>query len=272
MLDSLLKNTKTVKDLVENVKPDQIAIEWEKRLSFCHDAPLSDKGRKNMVSDIANFQKTLSAIPADEKDKGYVMLAARLWDDEDSSYTSSYYKKEGLEALTQRALSVDIPEKIEEDQPAEYYEKICDTWYGKTNENQITSYGYEFSEWGEVLSTPVIMPNLRRVPYVEFVADILWEMSFCGYTREDQEKAVQRLDKAMEESRKISELPEEERKKHTHTLNELYEECGWERPSEEERAAMQLAMRKDCAKNVCWLVHELRLIAKDAEEAEASAG
>lgn len=261
-----------MKDLVENVRPDQIAIEWEKRLSFCHDAPFSDKGRKNMISDIANFQKTLSAISADEKGKGYVMLAARLWDDETSSYTSSYYKKKDLEALIERAVSVDIPEEIEKNQPAEYYEKICDTWYEKANENQITSFGYEFSEWGEVLGTPVIMSNLRRVPYVEFVADILWEMSFCGYTREDQERVVHKLDKAMEESRKISELPEEERKKHTHTLDELYEECGWERPSEEERAAMQLAMRKDCAKNVCWLVRELRLIAKDAAVAESVAG
>lgn len=266
MLKKIIGNNPvTIKNMIHPNLAASIADEWQARIEDGDDRVMGEDEKAEMRRNLDTFLDTLQKTNPIHGDDDYVMLAVKFWQEGKFVTGSSLYRRRDLEALLKRAQKIEIPDMFPEEEPADYYEKITQAWYGAEPEEMISSLGYEFSPWGEILSVPVISSNVNRIGSEPFLADVLWEMSFCGWTEEEQAEGIAELDKAVKETKRYRELPEEEKKKHLHSLDDLYNEFKWEAPAEEEIEQMRLKLLRDSAKSVIWLVRELRAIAKDAE-------
>lgn len=255
----------TVQNIVCSADPEVIARIWESRNRLGSDAPTSEEKAQQLSTQIASFQEKLAMIEPAESCGEWAMIAEEIWEDGVPGIYSSFYKKADFEVLLAKAENIQIPDKRKEEEPAEYYKKVVSEWFG---DGSINSYGYEFSPWKDVLGAEVFLSNAESYDKDAFVADILWELSFNGYTEEDQEERREELDKAIRETEKIRSMPKEERAKHLHSLDKIRDEFGWEKPSEEEQKKMRLDMLKDSAKTTIAKIAELKRLCEEIREEE----
>lgn len=114
-------------------------------------------------------------------------------------------------------------------------------------------YGYEFSEWEDILGWQICEENLDEFDIQECIYAILYEMSFNGMTREHQQERRQELDESIREAKELEKLPEEEREKHYISYEAMKEhwkeKFGWEEPSEEEQIRRERLMYTCMMKN-----------------------
>lgn len=257
----------TVQNIVCNVDPEAVARIWEERdrVWLGLTTPVSEEKVQELTEKISVFQQNLSKIEPAEVCKEWVMVAEEIWEDGVPGIYSSFYKKADFEKILAKAENIQIPDKCNEEEPAEYYKKIIFEWFG---DGSINSYGYEFSPWEEVLGAEVFLSNAESYDKDAFAADILWELSFNGYTAEEQKERQEELEKAIEEVKEMSSLPKEEREKHFHSIDEIREKFGWETPSEEEKEKIRLNMYKDSAKTTVRKIAELRRLGEEIREEE----
>lgn len=268
MLNKILgNNPATVKDMVDANFVTFIADEWQARIEDGDERVMGEDEKAEMYRNLYSFVDTLQKTAPVHGDDNYVMVAVKFWQEGKFVTGSSLYRRRDLETLLKKAQEIEIPDMLPEEESAEYYEKIVDAWYGTKPEEMISSFGYEFSPWGEILSVPVISSNVKRVGHYPFLADVLWEMSFCGWTEKERAEGIAELDKAIDESKKYKDMPEEEKQNHLHSLDDLYDGFGWKTPAEEEIEQIRPKLLRDSAKSVVWFVRELREIAKEAENA-----
>ena len=108
---------------------------------------------------------------------------------------------------------------------------------------------FEFSEWKEILGWEVDPENVRECGEAEFVAYVLYEMSFNGVYEEDQQERRDELFGRVEELEEIMKLPEEERKGRFVPAKDLFKDWKDER-TEEEKEAERTALRREIAWNM----------------------
>lgn len=255
----------TVQNIVCSADPEVIARIWEACDRLGSDAPASERKVQQLRDQIVSFQEKLAKIEPAESCSEWVMIAEEIWEGGVPGIYSSFYKKADFEVLLARAENMKIPDKCKDEEPEEYHKKIVSEWFG---DGSINSYGYEFSPWKDVLGAEVFLSNAESYDKDAFVADILWELSFNGYSEEDQAERREELDKAIKETEAIRNMPEEERAKHLHSLDEMREEFGWEKPSEEEQEKMRFNMLKDSAKTTIAKVAELKRLCEEIREEE----
>ena len=76
------------------------------------------------------------------------------------------------------------------------------TVYQEDKAHQPTVYGYTVLPWAEVLAVDIIWPeDFSHTDCLRFLASILYEMSFFGFTVEEHRKALDDLETAVEEVR-----------------------------------------------------------------------
>lgn len=66
--------------------------------------------------------------------------------------------------------------------------------------NQEVSYAIEFTDWAEWLAMDIDHESLSKYSELEIIGHCLWEMTFCGFTREDIKKAVDTIHKRAQEA------------------------------------------------------------------------
>jgi len=74
-------------------------------------------------------------------------------------------------------------------------------YYNVNDEKHNKYFGFGLSPWSEIIDTEIIceIPELKDY---EVLAEILWELTFYGWTQKKQEEFRQELDVRLEESRK----------------------------------------------------------------------
>jgi hypothetical protein len=81
--------------------------------------------------------------------------------------------------------------------------KESDPEYFKDDEigNQEVSYAIEFTDWAQWLAMDIDHESLLKYSELDIIAHCLWEMTFYGFTQEDIKKAIDEIDKSVEEAR-----------------------------------------------------------------------
>lgn len=97
-------------------------------------------------------------------------------------------------------------------------------------EKYIESYAFEFSDWREILGAEVADTSIEEYGAEAVAEGIFHEMTFFGLDYEDSEKnRKEELDRLDESVREAQEHPET-----CHPLEELWDELGFDPPTEEE--------------------------------------
>lgn len=221
----------------------KIAEIWKKR----YDKPDDINDLSETIQEFQNKLCSLEAKPSED-----IMMANRVWEDGVLYIEANLFVRiEFLSAirkikekyLTEYAWIPDI--KFDQMDP-EYYVDILH----KLGELLPDSYGYEFSKWEDILGAEIVVPSVKQYGTNEFLADVLFEMSFNGMEREQQEERREILDQSIAEIEKLKDLPGEERNKSFKTLNldELRKELDLPEPDPEEMKRSMLNMYIDSVK------------------------
>ena len=129
--------------------------------------------------------------------------------------------------------------------------------------DRIRGYGFDFSEWKEILGWEIDPENVRECGEDAFVGYILDEMSFNGIYEEDQEERRNELFSRADELDEILALPEEERKKRLipaeNVFDRILPEEYRDTRTQEEKDAEHRAFRKE-------MVWNMRSVAQTVEK------
>lgn len=212
---------------------------------------------------LEKFRRDLLSLPVANTPDRYVMFAMRCWDDGRENITSCLYDEKDFLRMAEKAENADPPAISAITK--ENAESIVDALFA---EFPNASIGYEFMEWEEVLAAKVIPGNAERFGLNLFAADILWNMSFNGMKREEQEKRRVDLKKSIQEMEDIRSLPKEEQEKHyrSFSVEEVFEKFGLTLPTKEEREETRKQMYLDSAKTSAAKVLEFRRIVREEKD------
>lgn len=234
-----------VQELLKEVDAEALADirqihmeEWEKPLH---------SPRKIFVRNMRGFAKMLQTLAPDptpydgeEADGGFVMYLLpfinSLEDYIDVRYQADYVKRKDFNAAVDEIRKAGTMPTINLN---DANKEEMESFLKKTDNFVPQGYGYEFTPWEKVLAAEIVPGAFSVLNDLDetdcknlFLYDLLWEMSFNGYTRECQEERMAELDKSIKEMEEIKKLPEEEQKKYycdaDDFFKKLYEEAGLE--------------------------------------------
>lgn len=89
------------------------------------------------------------------------------------------------------------------------------------------SYAYEFVPWSEVLGYEVSVPNVEKYGAATLLAPVIYEMTFFGFTQDEQDIERGKMEEAIRETEKFRAMPPEEQAKHSRTADEVFAELGY---------------------------------------------
>ncbi|MFI3326567.1 MAG: DUF6557 family protein [Clostridia bacterium] len=89
--------------------------------------------------------------------------------------------------------------------------------------------------WEEILGYQVSEKNIADIGKADFVATIIYEMTFFGFTQEELNAEREKLEKIIEEQKEIEKLPEEERAKHYVSIEDLFDDLDDDNDEEQEK-------------------------------------
>lgn len=205
----------------------------------------NDKTTKEQLKEFCEMLLTLTPNHSDD------ILIAIKYLEEGKAFVDAnlYHKKEFMEKVAY------ITDKVIMPVGANANRKTIDEYLEVTQNLVPESYAYEFSEWEDILGAEVYEGNYFRFGRVNFLAAVFYELSFNGFTREEQNERRADLDKSIAEMEQITALPPEEQRKYMHTLDEL--EIEDERTPEEKKEERRLMML-NCAYYRWSVLNELR--------------
>lgn len=262
----MINQNVTVLDVISACDLKEVAAVFYQNDSLCPDNITEEekagKTAKIQLS-LEKFRKTLLSLPMAGAPDRYIMLAMRCWDDGRENIVSCLYEKKDFLRMTEKAESADPP--AISDIAKENAESIVDALFA---EFPNVSIGYEFMDWEDVLAAKIISGNAERFGLNRFAADILWNMSFNGMSRKEQEERRADLEKSIQEVDAMRSLPKEEQEKHYHSVSveEMFEKFGLTPPTEEEREETRKQMHLDAAKTSAAKVLELKRIAEEEKD------
>lgn len=84
----------------------------------------------------------------------------------------------------------------------------------------------DFIAWEDVLGWCVDENNINKCGKEAFGANVLNELSFNGITEEAHQERLDSLKERLDDFKEIMKLPEEEREKHFHSIDEVFDDLG----------------------------------------------
>ncbi len=246
--------TITIQELLRSCDKEKLLESWlesdRKQYEYLHNEPLPQEKEAAARINLSEFIDMLGGLKLPSEPSEDIMVATRYWEDGEPRICCNLYKKEELEAAAKKMKDLDIPDTddISPDETTEFYQSICDKMF-KTG---VQSYGFEFSPWEDTLGAEVYMDSVEHFGVIPFLLDALEEYSFNGLTREHQQERRDELDASIKELDEILKLPEEEQKKHLHSIDDLFDDLRDEfdlsEPSEEEKKENTRRMYYDSAR------------------------
>ena len=190
----------TVQDLIKTCNYGKTAQIWYEK----------SKNRKQITTidtvenELLRFCRMLSGLTAEPSDD--IMIAMLYWQDGEKVVGAELFSKREFNEKVQLSENRSFPAYRENDG-----KEILNGILEITKEWVPTGYGYEFTPWEDVLGAEVLPDNYSRIGKDEFLADILYEFSFNGMTRESQEKRRLELESSIEEAERLRKFPEKEK-------------------------------------------------------------
>ena len=69
------------------------------------------------------------------------------------------------------------------------------------SEDEEKSYAVDFTSWGSMAKRYIILGDAMYLTNAEILAEVLWEITFWGFSIEDVQKEKDKLEEALEETR-----------------------------------------------------------------------
>lgn len=105
------------------------------------------------------------------------------------------------------------------------------------------TYAFEFTPWAEILGFEISPQNVEDVGAAQLASQVLWEMTFFGFSEDKVDEERKKLDKSIQEVAEIEKLPPEEREKRLVPAEKVFAEFGYEDTrTEEEKDAEHFQM------------------------------
>lgn len=187
-----------------------------------YEKPYDKEKVKNSQKEFINMLLSLTPNVDDSNvivfEKGYDNYDDEI---EEMLYATMYERKDIKKYLDTVEGKTFPIEEIDETMSAKEAEKLTKSLFDAFPTP--TRYGFEFSEWEDILGWSVYEENIQEFGLQKCIHELLHEMSFNGMTREQQEKRRKELEESTKELKEIQNLPEEERKEYLHTLEDLFE-------------------------------------------------
>lgn len=200
----------TVQDLVKTCDTAKIAAIWNLRRPD-YEPPFDEE---KLALKLSEFCNRLSNIEISINEN--IILAMPCREDGEWFVRANMYKKSEMIKKVSKIHHLTFPKYSLEDS--------LDTLKNLSNsvfDYFPQSYGYEFDKWSNSLSSEVIPDNFNRIGKDEFIADILYELSFNGMAEDAQIERREELQKAIDESKEIQKLPPEEQEKYYISWDDL---------------------------------------------------
>lgn len=109
-----------------------------------------------------------------------------------------------------------------------------------------SGFAFELSPWEEVLGYEVDEHSVSEFGAVCMLANVIYEMTFFGFTKDQIDRERKKLEESLAEVEKIDKLPLEEREKYYIPAEKVFEELGYrdERTDEEKEEEQKKRRRK----------------------------
>ena len=226
----------TLQELLRKTDSEFVAADWKKYNFKKYD-------QKKLAEKIREFVDMLCGLTPEENTEE-LFVAMIYWEDGRESVDADLVKKVDFEKIMDLIPSLQpVMDPVPEDATKMEYRQIIDD----LDAIRITTYGYEFSPWEDILGIEVEMRTVAYYGIQPFLSEVLYELSFNGMTEEQQEERRRNLDAAIAECEEIKNLPEEERK----TCYEIMEDVFGEEDDASDRETVDETLRevwRDCAK------------------------
>lgn len=112
-----------------------------------------------------------------------------------------------------------------------------------------TSYGYEYEPWDNILGFQIDENNAEKFGKTRLLANILYEMTFFGFSEENIDKERKILDQRTKEMDEILKLPKEEQEKYFILWETLKKELEIEDDSPEKELRKRKEMNREILYN-----------------------
>ena len=203
----------TLQELLRKTDSEFVAADW-KRYN------LKKYDQKKFAEKIKEFVDMLCGLTP-EANAEDLFVAMKYLEDGRESIDADLVKKVDFEKIMDLIPSLQpVMDLVPEDATEMEYRQIIND----LDTIRITTYGYEFSPWEEILGIEVEMRTVAYYGVQSFLSEVLYELSFNGMTREQQEERRKNLDAAIAECEEIKNLPEEERKACYETMEDVFGE------------------------------------------------
>ena len=109
-------------------------------------------------------------------------------------------------------------DKLEKNEEQTFYVDVSGRKLINDPNSFSNSYAIEFESWEKWLGMELATETLENFNELEIVSHCLFEMTFCGYEKDEIQEQFQAINKTMEDYKNLS---DEEKKMKTYTLEEL---------------------------------------------------
>lgn len=217
-----MKDKNTVQNFINDYKTSFLAKQLYKKSNF-NNKKESRKIRNLIIKHNMSFIEYCKNAKREKNTKNMLLIPVEYIEpDENAIYTATdcVVKNEFVKYIKDTADFVppeDLTKEQCEQMTTEELKKKADM-FPLTPQG----YGYEFNRWEETLGYNVIcLPSYYQYEEVlDFLLNILYEMTFNGTSKLYQEYRRSILDERIEEVNKVKDLPEEEQKK-------FFKELDW---------------------------------------------
>lgn len=197
-----------IKDLLNSVNIDkQVKITCDRCPSYRE--PYDPAIVRAKLTDFVNMLKTLTPIESDD----HIIIFEKYWEHDDHDKTHpevsgelyhtpdviNYINTNRKVRVSRKLSKIDL-ERFDNKLTLEQVRECCNTFPLFP-----VAYGYEYCDWEEILGYKVYEGNLKQFNIQDCIYAVLFEMSYNGFTREDQMRRRAELDEAINSEKVVVE-------------------------------------------------------------------